>query len=211
GVLNNLRDKPFFKELQFEVIESIPPYALVVQVKGDAAERKKRVDAVEKAYRPYLAAYDKKVHDWLLPLSPKPPKVDPTFVTWILLDVPNYEKYFVEARNAPAMPGIRAHYEPDTKRAITYSPVVERSNSEFVVGVQALLHELTHAWVDRIATFDGGKTYTIDAIQTHWFNEGIAEYMSCQFMERDGKIHFQPWRSMRVDEATHKKLRIPLK
>src|SRR5262245_54258534 len=35
--------------------------------------------------------------------------------------------------------------------------------------------------------------------------------MSCQFMDRDGKVHFQPWRSARVGEAAHKKHRIPLK
>jgi hypothetical protein len=211
GMLTALRDKAWFKDLDYEIVDSTRPYGLIVQVQGDAAARRKRVETIEKAYRPYLAAYDKKVHDWLVPLSPKPPKVDPTFVTWILLDVANYEKYMVEARSAPPVPGMRAHYEPDTKRAITYSPVVDAGNREFGVGVQALLHELTHAWVDRIASFDGGKSYTIDAIQTHWFNEGIAEYMSCQFMDRDGKIHFQPWRSMRVDEATHKKLRIPMK
>ena len=211
GTLNALRDKAWFKDLEYEIVDATKPYALIVQVKGDAAERKRRVEAVAKAYAPYLAAYDKKVHGWLLPLSPKPPKIDPTFVTWILLDFPNYEKYFVEARNAPPMPGMRAHYERDTKRAITYSPVVERANTEFVVGVQSLLHELTHAWVDRIASFDGGKSYTLEAIQTHWFSEGIAEYMSCQFMDKDGTIRFQPWRSLRVNEATHKKTRIPMK
>jgi hypothetical protein len=211
GVLNNLRDKPFFKELQFEVVESIPPYALVVQVKGDAAERKKRVDAVEKAYRPYLAAYDKKIHDWLLPLSPKPPKKDPTFVTWVLLDSPDYDKYFLETSGQPRSPGMRAHYERNTKRAITYSPSVDPRGGEFGEGAQALLHELTHAWVDRIATIDDGKTYDLGYVQTHWFSEGIAEYMSCQFMDRDGKVHFQPWRSTRVAEAAHKRRRIPLK
>jgi hypothetical protein len=211
GTLNALRDKAWFKDLEYEIVDSTKPYALIVQVKGDAAERKRRVEAVAKAYAPYLAAYDKKVHAWLLPLAPKPPKVDPTFVTWILLDVPNYEKYAVEACHTAPMPGMRAHYEPGTKRAITYSPVVERNNAEFGIGVQALLHELTHAWVDRIASFDGGKSYTIDAIQTHWFNEGIAEYMSCQFMDKGGTIRFQPWRSLRVNEATHKKTRIPMK
>ena len=211
GTLNALRDKEWFKDLEYEIVDSTKPYALIVQVKGDAAERKRRVEAVAKAYAPYLAAYDKKVHAWLLPLAPKPPKVDPTFVTWILLDVPNYEKYAVEACHTAPMPGMRAHYEPGTKRAITYSPVVERANAEFGIGVQALLHELTHAWVDRIASFDDGKSFTIDAIQTHWFNEGIAEYMSCQFVDKDGTIHFQPWRSLRVNEATHKKTRIPMK
>jgi hypothetical protein len=211
GVLNNLRDKPFFKDLQFEVVESIPPYALVVQVKGDAAERKKRVEAVEKAYRPYLLAYDKKIHDWLLPLSPKPPKRDPTFVTWILLDSPDYDRYFLESSGHARMPGMRAHYERETKRAITYSPSVDPRSGEFGEGAQALLHELTHAWVDRLATIDDGKTYDLGYVQTHWFSEGIAEYMSCQFMDRDGKVHFQPWRSARVSEAAHKKRRIPLK
>jgi hypothetical protein len=211
GVLNNLRDKPFFKELQFEVVESIPPYALVVQVKGDAAERKKRVDAVEQAYRPYLLAYDKKIHDWLLPLSPKPPKRDPTFVTWILLDSPDYDRYFADTHGQPRPPGMRAHYERETKRAITYSPAVDPHSGAFGEGAQSLLHELTHAWVDRLATIDDGKTYDLGYVQTHWFSEGIAEYMSCQFMDREGKVRFQPWRSMRVAEAAHKKRRIPLK
>jgi hypothetical protein len=81
----------------------------------------------------------------------------------------------------------------------------------FEEGVQSLLHELTHAWVDRIATIDDGRTYDLGYVQTHWFSEGIAEYMSSQFMDRDGKVRFQPWRSTRVAEAAHKQHRIPLK
>src|SRR6185295_4769605 len=96
GTLNGLRDKAFFKDLDYEIVETLKPYALIVQVSGDEASRKKRVERVENAYRPYLEAYDKKVHSWLLPLSPKPPKLDPTFVTWVLLDVADYNRYSVE-------------------------------------------------------------------------------------------------------------------
>ena len=83
---------------------------------------------------------------------------------------------------------------------------------DFIEGTQSLLHEITHAWVDRLATDDNGRSYKISNVQTHWFNEGIAEWMSCHFLDGDA-VKFQPWKSGRMDELTHrpKGVRIPFK
>ncbi len=70
----------------------------------------------------------------------------------------------------------------------------------FTEGTQSLLHELTHAWVDQLASPDGGQTRGIACLASHWFSEGIAEYMSCQFLHQ-GEVRFQPWRSSRVAGA----------
>ncbi len=211
---NDLANKPFFESFQFEVIESTRPYALFVELKGDTVtDRDARREAVEKAYQPFLAAYDQTIHNYLCKLSPKPPKDDPTFITFILLDRGSYDRFFLEFEGHAGAPGMRAHYTWREKWAFTYSPEVSKPNDpDFGEGTQSLLHELTHAWVDRLATDNDGRDYNINLVQTHWFNEGIAEFMSCHFLDGE-QIRFQPWRSMRIKELSERPagVRIPLK
>ncbi|MBM4015448.1 MAG: hypothetical protein FJ293_10860 [Planctomycetes bacterium] len=210
---NDLANKPFFENFDYEVIESTRPYALFVELKGNnLTERDARREAVEEAYAPYLAAYDKSIHDYLLPLSPKPPTEDPTIPVFILLDRASYDRFFQQFEESSGHPGMRAHFTPRERWCFTYSPEVTAIRSpEFIEGTQALLHEITHAWVDRIAT-DDGTLFNIRTVQTHWFNEGIAEWMSCHF--RDGEaIRFQPWKSSRMQELTQRPagVRIPFR
>ncbi len=211
---NDLGNKPFFQDFNYEVIESTRPYALFVELKGDTlTERDARREAVEEAYAPFLAAYDQTIHTYLKPLSPAPPKEDPTFIVFILLNRESYDRFFLEFEDTAGPPGMRAHYTPVEKWAFTYSPQVSNpKDPSFIEGTQSLLHELTHAWVDRLATGDGGKTYSIRTVFTHWFNEGIAEWMSCQAWD-DEKVLFRPWKSMRMQELAQRPagVRIPLK
>src|SRR6185436_13836823 len=119
-----------------------------------------------------------------------PPKSEPSFVIFVLLDRGSYERYFKESEKHDAPPGVRAHYEPARRRALTYSPKVDDpTDPAFAEGTQVLLHELTHAWVDQLAYDPSLNKGGIDVVQTHWFNEGIAEYMSCQFLD-DGAVRF---------------------
>lgn len=209
---NDLASKPFFEDFDYFVIERTRPYALFVEVWGDTlTERDARREAVEEAYTPYLAAYDATIHRYLCRLSPAPPRHDPTMIVFILKDRASYERFFLEFEGYAAFPGMRAHYTPLEKWSFTYAPDVRNvASDDFKEGTQSLLHEITHAWVDRLATNDDGRTYSIRLVQTHWFNEGIAEFMSCHF-EQDGEIRFQPWRSMRIGELSRRPpgLRIP--
>ena len=193
-----LPQKKFFADLEYEMVE-LPPYALFVEVEGKPEEREKRRVAAEQAYKPFLEAYDKRIRSYLVPLSPKAPAKDPVFPVFVFLNEARYHAY-QSSSHGGVTPGMRAHYEPWTKHCFTYSPVLKVGYGAFEVGVQALLHELTHAWVDRLASKDGGETRSIESLASHWFSEGIAEYMSCQFMDK-GEIRFQPWRSMRVGGA----------
>jgi hypothetical protein len=196
-----LAQKPFFSDLQYEMLER-PPYALFVEVEGKPEERAKRRKDAETAYGPYLDAYDKKIRSYLFPLSPKPPKEDPLFPVFVFLRVERYRDYSIADHGAPPAPGMRAHYEPGKKQCFTYSPVLKPGFGQFQEGTQSLLHELTHAWVDQLASADGGESRSIEVLRSHWFSEGIAEYMSCQF-EHVGEIRFQPWRSNRVGGSFH--------
>jgi hypothetical protein len=209
---NELAHKPFFADLQYDVIESTRPYALFVEVEGESVtDRDARREQVETVYKPYLEAYDRTIHRYLWKLAPAPPKQDPTFIVFILLDRASYDRFFVEFEGQAASPGMRAHYTWREKWAFTYSPELSnRNDPDFGEGTQSLLHEITHAWVDRLATNNGGVTYDGNLVQTHWFNEGIAEFMSCQF-DDGGTIRFQPWKSMRLAKENQrpKAARIP--
>jgi hypothetical protein len=188
----------FFADLNYEMVE-LPPYALLVEVEGKPEEREKRRLAAEQAYKPFLQAYDKRIRSYLVPLAPKPPDKEPLFPVFVFLNEARYEDYQKSGKGGVS-PGMRAHFEPWSKNCFTYSPVLKVGYGAFEVGAQALLHELTHAWVDRLASGDGGVTRGIENLGSHWFSEGIAEYMSCQFMDK-GEVRFQPWRSMRVGGA----------
>jgi hypothetical protein len=195
-VRQRLAQQDFFSTLTYEMVER-PPYALFVEVEGTPQEREKRLVEAQKSYVPFLDAYDSKIRSYLFPLAPKPPQAEPTFPVFVLLRVERYRDYFVSQRGHAPAGGLRAHFEPWSKHCITYSPVIKVGLGAFEEGVQALLHELTHAWVDRLASKDGGESRTIECLGSHWFNEGIAEYLSCQFMHA-GEVRFQPWRSQRV-------------
>ncbi len=192
-----MRTMKFFDALEYEMVESRPPYALFVEVEGKPEARQLRREEAEKSYTPFLDAYDKKIRSYLFPLAPKPPQQEPLFPVFVLLRSERYRDYCIADDGAPPSAGRRAHYEPGTKRCITYSPVIKVGLGAFEEGVQSLLHELTHAWVDRLASSDGGESRSIINLQSHWFSEGIAEYMSCQFMHF-GEVRFQPWRSQRI-------------
>ncbi len=206
---NTLLNQPFFDKLLFEVIETTRPYALFVELKGESVtERDERREQVENAYQPYLEAYDRTIHRYLVKLSPAPPKNDPTFILFILLDRASYDRFFLEFEQQPPSPGLRAHYNWKEKWAFTYSPEVKNpKDPDFGEGTQAMLHELTHNWVDRLATSDGPdvpenrRHYDSNLVQTHWFNEGIAEFMSCHFLGDDGVVRFQPWKSLRISKS----------
>lgn len=210
---NRMLTLPFFASFQYDVVESTRPYALFVELVGDTVtERDRRREAVEDGYRALLEAYDQSVHDYLWKLAPAQLPHDPTFIVFVLKDRESYERFFREFEGSSAPPGVRAHYTNREKWALTYSNELEDfSSPDFAEGVQVLLHELTHAWVDRLASMDGGLTFSIRACNTHWFNEGIAEYLSCHFMDR-GTIQFQPWRTMRLAELGQRPpgVRIPL-
>jgi hypothetical protein len=193
----DLEGKKFFGTLEYEMVE-VAPYALFVEVKGTREERKKRRDEAAASYTPFLTAYDKKIRSYLVPLAPKPLDRDPLFPVFVFLNFDRYNDYAVADKGEKSPPGVRAHYEPGKKQCFTYSPVLKVGYGAFAEGTQSLLHELTHAWVDRLASSDGGATRGISALATHWFSEGIAEFMSCQFLERSGEVRFQPWRSSRV-------------
>jgi hypothetical protein len=211
---NRLATLPYFDKFQYDVIESTRPYALFVELKGESVtDRDERREQVESAYTPFLAEYDKTIHRYLVQLAPVHPKSDPTFIVFILLDRASYDRFFLEFENQPGSPGMRAHYNWVEKWAFTYSPeVTHTADPDFGEGTQALLHEITHAWVCRLATDDDGRTFDGNLVQTHWFNEGIAEFMSCQFLD-GGAVRFQPWKSMRLAEvgARPPGTRIPLK
>jgi hypothetical protein len=216
---NQIARLPFFENFEYDVVESTRPYALFVELKGETlAERDERREQVETAYQPFLAAYDRSIHDYLVKLSPAPPKEDPTLIVFLLRDRASYDRFFVEFEKSAAPPGIRAHYNPVEKFAYTYSPELKDVKSpDFAEGTQVLLHELTHDWVDHLATLDGPevpevrRNYDGNLVQTHWLSEGIAEFMSCHFLD-EGGIRFQPWKSMRLAEVGQRPpgLRIPL-
>jgi hypothetical protein len=188
----------FFAALQYEMVEC-KPYALFVEVEGDAEARQKRRDEAEKSYVPFLTAYDQRIRSYLFPLAPKPPKEEPPFPVFVFLRVERYHDYSRSEGSPPPL-GMRAHYNSAIKQCFTYSPVIKLGLGAFQDGVQALLHELTHAWVDRLASGDGGESRSIQFLASHWFSEGIAEYMSCQFLHQN-EVRFQPWRSQRVAGA----------
>jgi hypothetical protein len=197
----DLAEKKFFSTLEYEMVESKPPYALFIEVKGTPEERKKRRAEAEASYTPFLEAYDKKIRSYLVPLAPKPPDQEPLFPVFVFLNFDRYNDYSVADSGEKSPPGRRAHYEPGKKQCFTYSPVLKVGYGAFTEGTQSLLHELTHAWVDQLASPDGGATRGIDGcLKTHWFSEGIAEFMSCHFLDR-GEVRFQPWRSSRVSGA----------
>jgi hypothetical protein len=197
---SELQAEPFFADLDYQMIESVPPYALFIEVAGTPEERASRRDVAEKSYTPFLQAYDRAIREYLFPLSPKPPDPDPVFPVFVFLDRARYEEYCASRSGDKPSPSQRAHYEPWTKKSFTYSPVIKLGIGEFEHGVQVLLHEITHAWVDELASSDDGETRTIRTVDSHWFSEGIAEYLSCQFMHR-GEVRFQPWRSQRIAGA----------
>ena len=192
----DLEGKKFFGTLEYEMVE-VAPYALFIEVKGTPEERRKRRDEAAASYTPFLTAYDKKIRSYLVPLAPKPLDRDPLFPVFVFLNFDRYNDYSVADKGEKSPAGVRAHYEPGKKQCFTYSPVLKVGYGAFTEGTQSLLHELTHAWVDQLASADGGATRGIGALKTHWFSEGIAEFMSCQFLDR-GEVRFQPWRSSRV-------------
>jgi hypothetical protein len=197
----SLNEIPFFAELQYELVESKPPYALFVEVAGTPEEREARRAAVENGYTPYLEAYDARIRSWLFPLCPKPPTVDPLLPVFVFLNEQRYRDYQMADRGDPGKGSMRAHYESWKKQSFTWTTVIKPGLGTFEESVQVLLHELTHAWVDQLASNDGGETRSIGTLKTHWFSEGIAEYMRFQFRERDGAIKYQPWRSTRLGET----------
>ncbi len=211
----HLKTIKFFDELPYEMVESKPPYALFVEVSGTPEEREKRRKAVEEGYTPYLEAYDARIRAWLFPLCPKPPKEDPLLPVFVFLNEQRYRDYQMADRGDPGKGSTRAHYEPWKKQCFTWTTVIKPGLGAFEEGVQVLLHELTHAWVDQLASGDGGETRTIQALATHWFSEGIAEYMRFHFREKLGgqiSYQYQPWRSSRLGETGRSaKLRLGLK
>lgn len=211
----SLQEIDFFAALQYETVESCPPYALFVEVAGTPEERAARHKAVEDGYTPYLRAYDARIRSYLFPLTPNPPKSDPLLPVFVFLNEERYRDYQRADRGDPGKGSMRAHYEPWKKQSFTWTTVVKPGLGEFEESVQVLLHELTHAWVDQLASGDGGETRTIATLRTHWFSEGIAEYMRFQFREKIGSdisYRYQPWRSSRLGETgRNAKLRLGLK
>lgn len=210
-----LKTTKFFDSLPYEVVESKPPYVLFVEVSGTPEEREKRRKAIDEGYTPYLEAYDQRIRNWLFPRCPKPPKEDPLLPVFVFLDEQRYRDYQMADRGDPGKGSTRAHYESWKKQSFTWTTVVKPGLGAFESGVQTLLHELTHAWVDQLASQDGGETRSIQALATHWFSEGIAEYMSYHFREKLGgqvSYQYQPWRSSRLGETGRSaKLRLGLK
>jgi hypothetical protein len=205
----------FFAQLDYEMVESCPPYALFVEVGGTPEERAARRQAVEDGYTPYLKAYDARIRSYLFPLSPNPPEKDPLLPVFIFLNVERYHDYQEAAFGSRGKGSMRAHYEPAAKKSFTWTTVVKPGLGAFEESVQVLLHELTHAWVDQLASSDGGESRSIRTLRTHWFSEGIAEYMRFQFREKIGgdiSYRYQPWRSSRLGETgRNAKLRLGLK
>lgn len=200
----DLRGQPFFDELQYEMVDAFPPYALFVEVAGTPEEREARRKAVEDGYLPYLHAYDERLRSYLVPLAPKPPDPGLFLPVFVFLSEQRYHDYKTARLGSAGSPGVRAHYEPGRKQSFTWSTVIKPGLGAFEKGIQTLMHELTHAWVDQLASRDAGETRDIDALATHWFSEGIAEYMSFHFREIDKSIRFQPWRSNRLAETGRK-------
>ncbi|MBM4014903.1 MAG: hypothetical protein FJ293_08055 [Planctomycetes bacterium] len=212
---NELQSSDFFAALQYEMVESCPPYALLVEVGGTPEERAARRNAVEDGYTPYLRAYDARIRSYLFPLSPNPPKQDPLLPVFIFLNEERYRDYQEAELGSRGKGSTRAHYEPGKKKSFTWTTVVKPGLGAFEESVQVLLHELTHAWVDQLASSDGGDSRSIRTLKTHWFSEGIAEYMRFQFREKIGgdiSYRYQPWRSSRLGETGRSaKLRLGLK
>ncbi|MAF67033.1 MAG: hypothetical protein CMJ84_15420 [Planctomycetes bacterium] len=91
------------------------------------------------------------------------------FMIAVLASEGAYKDYAL--RNKTVMlPGMRAHYDPRMRLAVTYDPWAGGARSKDDVR-QALMHELIHAFQHAYST-------TRDLPPHPWVNEGLAEYLS---------------------------------
>jgi hypothetical protein len=184
--------QPFYEKLRYRVVEETRPVALFVEVPGrNDKEDALRAERIRDSYAPFLRAFFAKLDEELAPLAGAPPRT--AYVVWVLQDAESYARFFREFGGQPSPLGVRAHYSPQQRWAFTWSPS-SIAGPEFLEGVQSLLHELTHAYVD--ALLPGG----IGALRLHWISEGLAEYYSC-FKRGDRNVFFDPLWSQRVIET----------
>lgn len=188
----SLANEPFYAGLHYRVREETRPFALFIEVPGrNDTEDELRASRIAKAYAPFLAAFQAKLDADIAPLAGGPPAAN--YVVWILLDDASYQRFFRAHGEGAGVLGVRAHYSTRQRFAFTWSPGAT-AGPEFHEGVQTLLHELTHAYLDALSK--GG----LASIGLHWVNEGLPEYLSC-FKRGADAIVFDPLWSQRVMET----------
>ena len=194
---HQVANQPFFRDLEYEVIEDAPPFALFVQTGHEReAENQARLRRVRENYLPFLRAFQELLDADLAPMvgDGAPPEV-PAYVVWFLDGESAYSQYFQVLFGQSLPMGLRAHYDPKTRWSTTHATHVN-SGPQLIADVQPLLHELVHAYVDRVCPRG------IRSVSSHWLNEGLAEYYAC-FRRSDAEnIHFRP----RWSERTHSSL-----
>lgn len=197
----SLANQPFYADLRYRVSEEARPFALFVEVPGrNEQEDELRARRIAASYAPFLAAFRAKLEAEIAPLiepavPPAVPAAPPSaYVVWVLQDPESYARFFREHGGGASVLGVRAHYSPTQRFSFTWSPS-STSGPEFLEGVQTLLHELTHAWLD--AHVAGG----LAVIRSHWINEGLPEYLSCWKRGDKDAVFFDPLWSARVLET----------
>ncbi len=188
--------RPFFEHVPYEVIEDYKPYALFVELPGlSALDDAVRAPRIAKEYAPFLAAFRDKLDREIAPLVGGPPDAS-AYVVWVLKDVTSYERFFREYGGDPKPLSVRAHYSSTEQWSFTWSPS-STSGPEFIEGVQTLLHELTHAYLDRLvpgerrAPNEPRPSSALALIRSHWVNEGLPEYLK-RWKRHDKDIDFEP-------------------
>ena len=192
-VHSSISSQPFYQDITYEVIEETRPFALFVEVTGSTADREARLRKLKDNYTPFLEEFRRQMEQQLVPLGSNSAAIEAPFIIWILLHEQSYQQFFKKLAGVQKSPGLRAHYNSKTNWLYTHSPDVS-SGSELIEGVQSLLHEVVHAYVDRLST--GG----IGQVQPHWLNEGLAEYFSCYRRVDRESVYFDPTRSSRIEE-----------
>ncbi|MBL8843144.1 MAG: hypothetical protein JNL90_16610 [Planctomycetes bacterium] len=203
----SLAREPFFADLRYRVREETRPFALFIEVPGrNDQEDEQRAQRIADSYAPFLSGFLAKLEQEIAPLIEPMPEsaapigpipAPPHYIVWVLQDEASYARFFREYGGGESVLGVRAHYSLQQRFAFTWSPS-STSGEAFLDGVQTLLHELTHAWLD--AHVHGG----LATIRSHWINEGLPEYLSCWKRRDERTVFFDPLWSARVRETLAK-------
>ncbi|MBI1852266.1 MAG: hypothetical protein HYR85_18140 [Planctomycetes bacterium] len=190
-LLAEYKADPYFQGLKIpwdysarrDILESNRPYVIVVQEGRDF-----HYHQIGEVLQQYIAAF---MRDYAGPFGLK--AIDTPLLVVALKDQDAYDDYCSRHGQPPSK--VRAaHYEPKTRRVICHGDPQQGTSNPFrpVIDGGTFTHEATHQLIDyftRVRT--GGVSWS----QSHWFQEGVAEYIGNlhrvdQTREGKGSLYF---------------------
>lgn len=164
-----VRKNSFFRDVDYRWVDAAAPLQFVVQdpQKDHDGYHERAVGFYEPWARAILELFQR---EYVEPLALESRDGAPVYTLAILNSEGAYGNYQRRMQGA-SLPGVRAHYDPSLRVAITYEPWSNgaRTRDE---RQHSLMHELVHALQHAYTPKSD------DLPHQPWLNEGLAEYLS---------------------------------